>query len=133
MRAQVIFVVLLTVVAAAPLKAQVYQEWIQYSNGLLSGGDALEDLAIDDSGNVLVAGRSNVHYLTIKYDNSGNQIWLAQYNGPGPGADEVADIAVDSSGNVYVTGYTSGGLDGNANAGGTDIFLMKYDSNGNKK
>jgi hypothetical protein len=41
-------------------------------------------------------------------------------------------VATDASGNIYVTGYTGGGLDGNTNAGGWDIFLTKYDTNGNK-
>jgi len=39
----------------------------------------------------------------------------------------------DSSGNVYVLGGTSGGMDGNTNAGGYDLFIVKYDSNGNKQ
>ena len=34
-------------------------------------------------------------------------------------------VSVDGSGNAYVTGYTEGGLDGNTNAGGSDIFLTK--------
>jgi len=32
-----------------------------------------------------------------------------------------------------VTGYTYGGLDGNTNSGGKDIFLVKYDSSGTKQ
>jgi hypothetical protein len=40
---------------------------------------------------------------------------------------------VDTSGSVYLTGATSQGLDGNTNAGGSDIFLMKFDSNGTKQ
>jgi chitodextrinase len=39
-------------------------------------------------------------------------------------------IAVDGSGNIYVSGYTTGNLDGQTNAGGEDIFLVKYDSTG---
>jgi len=42
-------------------------------------------------------------------------------------------VAVDGSGNAYVTGYTSGGLDGNTSAGGADIFLVKYNSDGVKQ
>ena len=47
--------------------------------------------------------------------------------------DYALGVATDSSGNVYVTGYTSGGLDGNTNAGSIDAFVVKYDSDGNKQ
>ena len=43
-------------------------------------------------------------------------------------------ITSDSSGNVYVTGETLGGLDGNTtNFGSWDLFVVKYDTNGNKQ
>ena len=42
-------------------------------------------------------------------------------------------VATDSSGNVYVTGGTKGGLDGNASAGNTDLFVVKYSSSGTKQ
>ena len=42
-------------------------------------------------------------------------------------------ITSDSSGNIFVTGQTWGGLDGNTNSGGTDIFLVKYNSTGTKQ
>ena len=32
-----------------------------------------------------------------------------------------------------MTGYTYGGLDGNTNSGGKDIFLVKYNSSGTKQ
>ena len=47
--------------------------------------------------------------------------------------DQAYGVATDSSGNVYVTGYTEGGLDGNTSAGSSDLFVVKYDSNGNKQ
>ena len=37
-------------------------------------------------------------------------------------------VSIDGSGNIYVTGRTYGGLDGNTNAGGADMFLIKYDT-----
>ena len=40
---------------------------------------------------------------------------------------------MDSSGNVYAAGYTSGGLDGNTNAGSNDLFVVKYNSSGTKQ
>jgi len=42
-------------------------------------------------------------------------------------------VTVDSSDNIYVTGYTEGGLDGNTNSGGRDMFLVKYNSSGTKQ
>jgi len=47
--------------------------------------------------------------------------------------DKGNEVTVDNSSNIYITGYTSGGLDGNTNAGGTDLFLVKYNSDGVKQ
>jgi len=41
-------------------------------------------------------------------------------------------VAVDSSGNVYAVGYTGGALDGSS-AGGEDLFVVKYNSDGVKQ
>ena len=49
----------------------------------------------------------------------------------GTSSDETGSgVAVDSWGNAYVTGYTVGALTGSS-AGSYDIFLLKYDTNGN--
>lgn len=41
-------------------------------------------------------------------------------------------VAVDINDNVYVTGSASTTLDGQLNAGGNDLLLMKYDGFGAK-
>jgi len=46
-------------------------------------------------------------------------------------SDWATGISTDSSGNVYVAGYTYGALDGNTSAGQRDLFVVKYDSDGN--
>ncbi len=76
-------------------------------------GPELDDyapaLAIDDSGNVYVAGsiystESNYDYLTIKYKADGDTSWVKRYNGPGNNEDVAFATAVDAFGNVYVPG-----------------------------
>ena len=47
--------------------------------------------------------------------------------------DYAYGVATDLSGNVYVAGGTNGGLDGNTNAGNTDLFVVKYSSSGTKQ
>ena len=80
----------------------------------------------DGSGNAYVCGSSNSAITVIKYDTSGNTLWTKMTNYGMP-----YGIATDAIGNVYVAGDTGVGLDGNTNAGYYDIFVIKYDSNGN--
>jgi len=52
----------------------------------------------------------------------------------GSSSDDIAQgIAIDNSSNIYVVGNTAGELDGSANSGDDDYFILKYDSNGNKQ
>ena len=43
--------------------------------------------------------------------------------------DSGIGVTVDSWNNIYMTGLTSGGIVGNANSVGNDIFLVKHNSN----
>lgn len=109
-------------------------------------GSAADDrgysLATDASGNVFVAGHTDgaldgntsagyFDSFVVKYNSVGVKQWTRQL---GTAGVEVGNgIAIDSSGNVFVTGYTTGGLDGNTNAGNSDLFLVKYDGAGVKQ
>ncbi len=64
-----------------------------------------------------------------KYDSAGNELWTHQFGTNS--TDESWSVAVDAVGGVYITGDTSGSL-GGTNSGGTDAFLVKYDSAGNE-
>ena len=75
-------------------------------------------------GNVYVTGCSGWNYVTIKYDNNGNQLWASRHN-ISSNCEKMA-IAVDGFGNVHVTGESGGGTTGN------DYETVKYDSNGNQ-
>jgi hypothetical protein len=70
----------------------------------------------------------------VKYDSSGNVIWAR--NASGTGNDYGEGISVDFNGNVYVTGdfnYRSiiFGADTLSCAGSQNVFIVKYDPNGN--
>ena len=69
--------------------------------------------------------------FVAKYDTDGNKQWVRS---SGTTAyDGGFGITMNSNDNCYVTGPTGGDLDGETNAGGTyDIFISKYDTNGNK-
>lgn len=104
-----------------------------------AGEDAAYGLAVDNLGNILVAGGASgvlgsdpsvggTDLFVAKYDSLGTRLWLRQ--GGTVSADLAYGVAADGSGNVYAVGATQGGLDGNAGAGNEDLFLIKYDGAG---
>ena len=105
--------------------------WVKRYNGSNNGGDYGFAIASDASGNVYVAGRSDVsgqgQKLTVlKYDASGNvpSGWPVIYNGPlSTTFDEGHAITVDAAGNVYVTGQAG-------TTGADDFLTLKINSAG---
>jgi hypothetical protein len=110
------------------------EEWAAIYNGPDDGYEAATDIAVDDEGNVYVAGWSgrdlgyispispNVaysDYVIIKYDSKGIEQWVRRYDFKGKDYDQLAQrynevsntkdfavaITLDSLGNVYITGY----------------------------
>lgn len=65
-----------------------------------------------------------------KYDPDGNLIWAKLLGSTAE--DDGEGIAVDSNGNIYITGYTKGNLNSYTNEGDHDVFIAKYDSDGNQ-
>jgi Tfp pilus assembly major pilin PilA len=122
--------------------------WANKSGG--SDVDYGEDVATDANGNVYLSGGfvsssitfgsttlnnsgSDDVFLT-KYDAGGNVLWAKK--GRGSGSDYAINISMDVSGNIYVLGnFLSGTITFGAttlsNSGANDIFLTKYDANGN--
>lgn len=107
------------------------QLWAKRYDGLGRYTDMAHDIAVDDSGNVYVTGRSEgtgtaFDYATLKYYPDGDTGWVRRYNGPGNRQDRALAIGIDGSGNIYVTGESEGS--------GTswDYATIKYDSSGNQ-
>ncbi|MDP2730854.1 MAG: SBBP repeat-containing protein [Dehalococcoidales bacterium] len=104
------------------------QLWTAAYNFPGYGGHIAYALAVDDTGNVCVTGRSySAHvsdYATVKYDSQGNELWVARYNGPGDSSDQANSLTVDADGNVYVTGKSN---DKNRDF---DYATLKYSSDG---
>ncbi|HTF04735.1 MAG TPA: SBBP repeat-containing protein [Bacteroidia bacterium] len=130
------------------------------SNGIVlwakgSGGDINDEggcIATDVNGNVYVSGyfrSSEITFgsfilkkngggdvFTVKYDSNGNVLWAKSMGGDSD--DNAHGMAVDASGNVIVTGsYKSSTIEFGESSrsnktGASNIFIMKYDSNGNE-
>lgn len=124
--------------------------WLdEYGNEM---DDVSNNVVLDQSGNIYVTGSFNSPTLTIgsttltnsggwdvfvaKYNPGGTPIWAV--NADGANADEFGnDITVDESGNVYVIGsfqYGDISFDGGSttltNSGGSDFFVVKFNSSG---
>lgn len=120
--------------------------------------DIAYDIAVDNSGNVYVAGdfrtttdfdpgpgitnlstsgASDENVFLSKYDASGNFIWAKNLGSTG--TEIVFSLVLDPAGNAYIAGGYDGTADfdpgaGTANLtaqGNMDIYLARYDSNGN--
>jgi FlgD Ig-like domain/Beta-propeller repeat len=115
------------------------------------GGNLTEtgnSLALDGSGNVIITGQLSSVSMTFGGGsvgtNGSTDIFLAKFNTSGThqwskniggvGADLGASVTSDAAGNVFVTGYFANSTDfgGGAlnSAGGSDIFVAKYNSLG---
>jgi len=122
---------------------------------LKHGGEGYaNDLDIDSLGNCYVTGyfyqnsiigtdtlnsRGTVDIFVSKFDNTGNSLWVKQAGGKHGGPyskDEGYALSCSKSGNVYVTGSCTDTAQfeniifNNSNKN-NDIFISKYDSQGN--
>jgi len=100
-----------------------------------AGHDQGWGVATDLAGNVYVAGETggpldgNVHQggldvFLSKYDAAGTRLWTAEL---GTAGEDWADgVAVAGNGDVFLGGTTTGNLDGNANQGLQDAFVMRF-------
>lgn len=152
MRKKTLFLVTMCLLSTVISIAQV-PNW---SWAKSAAGDNLDEahcISTDDEGNVYVTGwfysssvtfgsytLTNSYYtgkdiFIAKYDVNGNVVWAKSAGGEID--DYATSIKVDNSGDIYITGaYSSdsiiiGSVTLYTIAGGTTLFLAKYDNNGN--
>ncbi|CAE7041357.1 SRT1 [Symbiodinium sp. CCMP2592] len=100
--------------------------------------DYARALQLDARGNVLVAGYTRGD-LDGNENAGGKDVFLAKFAADGVwqwtrqrgcvADDDAWDLGTDAAGNIFLTGETSGALHGES-AGSSDIFLMKFSSDG---
>ena len=110
----------------------VYEAWVARYNGTGNSYDEAIGVAVDNSGNVYVAGTSRGSgtlndYATIKYDSAGQQQWAALYNDPDHPDEQLNAMTIDASGNVYITGRSG------TNSIPYVCTTIKYDSRGQQQ
>jgi uncharacterized delta-60 repeat protein len=86
------------------------ESWPVRYDGPGTSGDVTSAVAIDNSGNVYLAGQSetaNISILctTLKFDQGGDQLWKAFYSGSFNTFNIGKDISLMSDGSPVVTGY----------------------------
>jgi hypothetical protein len=123
--------------------------WAKSAGG--TDNDQVWSVAVDASGNSFITGffdsqniifgsstiintePGNDAVFIAKYDANGNPLWAKS---AGTGGDDGYSVAVDASGNAYVGGsfFSTKIAFGSitlSNEGAGDIFIAKYDANGN--
>ncbi len=152
MNKQLIIVSLLTFIGLTNLvnaQTPVWQ-WAKSAGGV-SASDVSNAVAVDAGGNSYVTGTfasasitfgsttlantGGYEVFVVKYNSAGTVVWAKA--GGGSTLDIGLSIAVDASGNCYVSGSFRGTTItfGNftvTNAGGDDVFIVKYDATGNE-
>lgn len=110
--------------------------------------DIISSAAVDSSNNLIVVGDTNGNLFgtqgggsgsavsdgdafVAKFSPTGSMIWSKQFGTPQ--VDFANGVAIDSQNNIYVVGDTDGGLFGtHTDDDRSDVFLVKYDTNGNQ-
>lgn len=90
------------------------QQWVKTFNGSGDGEDRFDAMALDNAGNVVVAGKTdadntvvvNFDALVVKYDNNGNVLWDTTFVNSIDGDDVANDVACSGT-DIYIIGETS--------------------------
>jgi PKD repeat protein len=103
----------------------------QFSNS--TGGDDLRGLCVDESG-VYASGSYNdplgSYAFVRKFNFDGDAVWFRSLY-KASSQTFVLDVCA-AGGGIYIVGYMTGGYPGQPTYGGADVFIQKYDVDGNE-
>jgi len=110
--------------------------WDKNVNGAANGSERAYDMISDGSGNLLLTGRSDqqagpiandVCYTLKMRESDGATIWVKKYEADTAATKSERGVVIKAqdANQVYVLGRAFNGLD-------YDVFLLKYDGNGNQ-
>jgi uncharacterized delta-60 repeat protein len=106
--------------------------WLAQYDGPKHGDDIATCVAVDPSGNVIIAGASegiNTYFdlAVVRYSPTGIQQWVQRYNGIGGSDDHLQGLKVDGHGNSYLAAWSQSYPDSGS---AYSILLVKVSAQG---
>jgi uncharacterized delta-60 repeat protein len=102
------------------------QAWQYVYSGTGDNTDISNDMTVDGSGNVIVAGcavniATDRNMRVLKLSNAGDTLWTREYSGTySASTDEAMAVTTDAAGYIYITGHTVN------NTTSSDYTTIKY-------
>ncbi len=109
---------------------QGIEMWSTVHAGASGGPDSIADVAVNDAGDIFVAGReftdaTSFDVWVARYSASGEEVWSFKVDGPESGADWAGAVAVSEEGWLVV-----GGRHDHGDASLGDAWLARYSLDG---